>query len=70
MKTARRINAAIWAAIGIALVVGVCYEWHKQGCDWDSLLVGAALYSVCSICFCLFVDEHIKEYYKRKEGLK
>ena len=70
MKTARLINAAIWVAIGIALVVGVCYEWHKQGCGWDSLWAAIAMYGTFSIGFCLFVDEHIKEYYKRKEGVE
>lgn len=66
MKTARRINAAIWAAIGITLTTWVCVEWHKQGCGWDSLLVGAAFYSVCSIGFCLFIDLSIREHYQNQ----
>lgn len=66
MKTARRINAAIWAAIGIALVVGVCYEWHKQGCGWDSLLVGAIWNTTLCTGICLSVDQKIKEHYQNK----
>ncbi len=66
MKTARRINAAIWTAIGIALCVWVCYEWHKQGCGWESLLVGVLWYSTACTCFCLCADEHIKEHYQNK----
>ena len=66
MKTARLINAAIWAAIGITLTTWVCIEWHKQGCGWDSQWVAIAFYGTFSICFCLFVDEHIKEHYQNK----
>ena len=66
MKTARRINAAIWAAIGITLVVGVCYEWHKQGCGWDSLAMGAAWYTTFSLCMGLVGDQTIREHYQNK----
>lgn len=66
MKTARRINAAIWAAIGITLVVGVCYEWHKQGCGWDSLIVGALWYTTASAGLCGVIDQTIKEHYQNQ----
>lgn len=66
MKTARRINAAIWAAIGIALTTYVCIEWHKQGCGWDSLWAAIVFYGMFSLCFCGVVDEHIKEHYQNK----
>lgn len=66
MKTARRINAAVWAAIGIALVMSVCYEWQRQGCGWGSLLVGAAWYTTLCVGICLFIDKQIKEHHQNK----
>lgn len=66
MKTARRINAAIWAAIGITLTTWVCIEWRKQGCGWDSLAVGAAWYTLFCTGFGLIIDNKIKEHYQNK----
>ena len=66
MKTARRINAAIWAAIGITLTTWVCIDWYKQGCGWDSLWAAIALYGMSSLCACVVIDIHIKEYYQNK----
>lgn len=66
MKTARRINAAIWAAIGITLTIWVCIEWHKQGCGWDSLWVGGLWNITLSLCIGLVIDNHIKEHYQNK----
>lgn len=66
MKTARLINAAIWAAICIALIVGVCSNWIGR----DSIAVGVVCYTFCCVCFCLFFDQHIVELYQRKDGIK
>ena len=61
MKKARIINAAIWAAIGIALVVGVCVQWHSQGCSSESLTMAIVMYSAFAFCFWLLFDQTIKE---------
>ena len=67
MKTARLINAAIWAAIGIALTTYVCIEWHRQGCGWNSLWAAIAFYGGFCLCSTVVVGEHIKEHYQKSK---
>lgn len=46
---------------GVVLHRIECVEWHKQGCAWQSLAMGAAWYGALSIGGCVLVDEILKE---------
>ncbi|MDY2942937.1 MAG: hypothetical protein SOT07_04490 [Paludibacteraceae bacterium] len=61
MKTRRIVNMVIWALVALVLIALVCVEWHKQGCAWQSLAMGAAWYGALSIGGCVLVDDILKE---------
>lgn len=67
MKKSRVINAAIWAVIGTALIVLVCYYWKQQGCGWDSLAAAIIQYSAFTACFWGCFDNHIREHYQNNQ---
>ena len=55
------MNLVIWAVVALALIALVCSEWHKQGCAWQSLAMGAAWYSILCGGLCFAVDGMLKE---------
>lgn len=57
---ARKINALIWAIIGLILSVTVAVEWHKQGCGVGSLIMAILFYNSFALCFGVQVDDYIK----------
>lgn len=61
MKRARIINAAVWAAIAVATIAGVCVEWHNQGAEWQSLAVAVGMYALMCSGLCYAIDAIIQD---------
>ncbi len=60
MKTKRIINAAIWSAVSIATCIGVCLQWHAQGCGAESLIAAIAYYTACPAALAFTIDAAIQ----------
>lgn len=60
MKIKRIINASVWAAVTILIVVLVVAEWLKQGCNTHSLIVAAVVYTLINGVLWFWIDQTIK----------
>lgn len=61
MKAKRIINLVVWLVVAVALVIGVCVEWHRQGCGWQSLVMAVSFYGVLSAGLWYAVDAMIRD---------
>ena len=61
MKKKRIINAAIWAAITLAICAMVVVEWHAQGCGVSSLIAAIAMYTICTAAIGFCIDQTIQD---------
>lgn len=60
MKTKRIINAAIWSAVSIATCIGVCLQWHAQGCGAESLIAAIVYYTGAPFAIAYTIDAAIQ----------
>lgn len=60
MKTKRIINAAFWAALSIGICIGVCIQWHAQGCGIESLIAAIAFYTGAPFAIGYTIDAAIQ----------
>lgn len=61
MKKARIINMCAWSIVDIAICIGVCFQWHAQGCEASSLWLAAAYYTAIAAGVGFTIDKTIKE---------
>lgn len=61
MKKARIINMSAWAIVDIAICIGVCIQWHAQGCEASSLWLAVANYTAMIAGVGFTIDQTIKE---------
>lgn len=60
MKTKRIINAVFWSVIALACCIGVCIQWHAQGCEWQSCAMGCAWFIACPTGILATIDAAIQ----------
>lgn len=60
MKTARIINATIWAIIAIAVIVCTCISWSAQGAGTVSMLAAVVFYSINAAGLAYVIDQTIQ----------
>ena len=60
MKTKRIINAAFWSVGSIATCIGVCLQWHAQGCMEESLIAAIAYYTLIPAALAATIDAAIQ----------
>lgn len=76
MKRLRISFGILCLIVTIAVIVAVCIQWHKQGCEWISMASAILFYSTCALGIWFTIDKYFAgiqrhneedEYYGKEE---
>ena len=61
VKTLKTINGCFWAAIALALNIGVVYQWSGNDRKAWSIFAACLVFSVFCACLWYAIHNHINE---------